>query len=64
MVTQWYSTVELSWIRAYFEYYLSIGADFVAIYTAFDSVTEANYTRSLQSIIDTFDGKETQEHSL
>ena len=64
MVTQWYSTVELSWIRAYFQYYLSIGADFVAIYTAFDPVEDSNYSRSLQSIIDSFDGKKAQDKSV
>ena len=53
MVTQYYSKIKLSWLTIFLNYYLSVGVDFVALYTGFQTQREKfqKYNRRLTELI-------------
>lgn len=52
MVSQYYSPVDLEWIQVFLKHYLSIGVDYIALYTGFDVVKHAEYSQNLDDLLE------------
>mmetsp|Transcript_10058 Transcript_10058/g.11546 ORF Transcript_10058/g.11546 Transcript_10058/m.11546 type:complete len:463 (-) Transcript_10058:92-1480(-) len=52
-ISQFYSKIDLNWVRFYLEHYLKLGVDNIVLYTTFDSTLERYfyYSQSLNALL-------------